>query len=92
MELSLCADCLNFAVFRRGIGGWESVSENMLQLANLPAFLVATEVFTSLEARRSGTSKDHSDSATVALVCVAALQCAALALPFSLRFKQPSPA
>jgi len=88
MDLGSCADCLNFAVFRRGIGGWESASANILQLVNLPAFLAATEVFSSRQRQASGTSKGHSDLATVVLVTIAALQCALLAVPFSLRFKR----
>src|SRR5687768_10433088 len=53
----LCHDCLNFAVFRRGIGGWETASARILQLANLPGFLAAQAYFTNRQWQPSGTSK-----------------------------------
>jgi hypothetical protein len=85
VTLSLCSDCLNFAVFRRPIGGWETVSANLLQLANLPAFLSAQCVFSSRQMRSYGTSKEHSDVATIVLVVIAFLQCGVLAVPFGFR-------
>lgn len=88
--LFACADCLNFAVFRRGIGGWETFSANILQLVNLPAFLVAGEVFSARQARSSGSSKGNSDVATTVLVVAALVQCSVLALLWSIRFRRAS--
>jgi hypothetical protein len=80
-----CADCLNFAVFRRGIGGWETFSAAALQLVNLPGFLLADKVFSELQRQPSGTSRQHSDLATIVLVTTATLECALAALVLSVR-------
>lgn len=88
VELFTCADCLDFAVFRRGIGGWETRSANILQLANLPAFVAAHHVFSVRQWQPSGTSKQHSDLATIVLVVTVFVECAALAVPFCVRTKR----
>jgi hypothetical protein len=80
-----CHDCLNFAVFRRGIGGWETVSANLLQLANLPGFLAAQSFFARRQWQPTGTSKENSDAATLILVVTSVAQCAVFALAGSLR-------
>ncbi|MBC7819886.1 MAG: hypothetical protein IAG10_23635, partial [Planctomycetaceae bacterium] len=82
---SSCHDCLNFAVFRRGFGGWETAAANLLQLANLPGFLAAESYFTNRQWQPSGTSKEHSDAATLILIVISAAQCAVLALVGSIR-------
>ena len=89
-SMFFCHDCLNFAVFRRGIGGWDTVSANLLQLANLPAFYSAEAYFRSRQLRLGGTSKQNSDAATVVLVSVALGQCAALAVVASIRRRSKS--
>jgi hypothetical protein len=85
MDLNACADCLDFAVFRRGIGGWESFSAKLLMLANLPAFAAARTVFAWGQQQSSRTSKDNSDLATIVLVATVGLQCAVAAIPFTLQ-------
>lgn len=82
---SSCHDCLNFAVFRRAFGGWETTSANLLQLANLPGFLAAESYFTNRQWQPTGTSKEHSDAATLILVMIATGQCAVFALAVSIR-------
>lgn len=86
----LCHDCLNFAVFRRGIGGWETASAKTLELANLPGFAAAQAYFRNRQRQPTGTSQEHSDAATLILVMISTSQCALLALPASLRRNVPA--
>lgn len=81
----VCHDCLNFALFRRGFGGWENASAMLLQQANLPGFMAAQAYFSNRQWQRTGTSKGHSDAATVILLVISVAQCALLALIPSLR-------
>lgn len=85
-DFVVCADCLSFAVFRRGIGGWESLSASLVQLANLPAFLAAEKVFRLRQIHGSSPAKANSDLATIVLLLGVLIECATLALATSLRF------
>lgn len=91
-SMFLCHDCLNFALFRRGFGAWEPASGRLLQLANLPAFIVAQSYFMNRQWQPTGSSKEHSDAATLILISLSLAQCALLALVLSVRRKpQPVP-
>jgi hypothetical protein len=85
MELNFCADCLDFAVFRRGFGGWETTAAKFLEVANLPAFLAATKVFSGRRWQFGGTSREQSDIATITLIVVSAAQWALFSLLLSIR-------
>lgn len=77
-EMFHCADCLNFALARRPIGGWDGPG-NFFEVLNLPASLVARELFHSRQLQPFGTSKEHSDLATFVFGTVAVAQCAVIA-------------
>lgn len=91
LSISWCNDCLNFAVARRQFGGWETSSAQLLQLANLPAFLTAVVTFELLQFQPWGTSKLNSDLATFVLTAVVAFQCAAVAAAVSMSRARPEP-
>ena len=82
-------DGLNFALFRRQIGGWEAASVNLWILANLPAYVSAHSVFYALQMKPGGTSKQHSDIATLTCVVVVVLQWLVIAALASIRRNAP---
>ena len=81
----MVADGLTFALARRPVGGWESRSFRAFQVVNLPAFVAALATFQSLQAMPGGTSKAHSDIATVVFGLVALAQWLALSFLLSVR-------
>lgn len=76
---------LNFALARRPIGGWEPAPVKLYQLFNLPAYVAANLTFNTLQQRRAGTSKLHSDIATAVFVLVGSVQWLAAAALLSAR-------
>jgi hypothetical protein len=83
-EMFACSDCLNFALARRAIGGWDGPG-SLFELLNVPAALVARRTFHERQMWHPGSSKQHSDFASYVFGAVALAQCACLAALASLR-------
>lgn len=83
-EIFACADCLNFALARRPIGGWDAPG-NFFELLNLPASIVARRLFHSRQLQPFGTAKEHSDLTTAVFGTVAVAQCGLIAGLASMR-------
>jgi hypothetical protein len=79
-----CADCLNFALARRAIGGWDG-SASLFELLNLPASMVARRTFYARQMQRLDSSKQHSDFASFVFGAVALGECACFAGLLSVR-------
>lgn len=78
-------DGLNFALARRPIGGWEPASVRLFQSVNLPAYSAALATFHGLQGRSGGSSKLHSDLATIVFAVVAVIQWGFISALLSLR-------
>ena len=85
MTFTLVADGLTFALAHRPVSGWESPAFRAFQLVNMPAFAAALCTFQSLQEMPGGTSKQHSDIATVVYGVVAIAQWLILSLLLSVR-------
>ena len=84
-NLNICADCLDFALARRELGGREYGVGKLLEVTNVPAVLVARATFHSLQERPRGSSRRNSDIATLAFACMLLGECAIGAAFISLR-------
>jgi hypothetical protein len=79
-------DGLNFALARRAIGGWEEpASVKLFRAINAPALIASLITFNVLQMRPGGTSRSHSDIATVIFVVVAMTQWTIVSLLLSIR-------
>ena len=78
-DFMLVADGLNFAVFRRPLGGWETAYGHLFQIVNVVPCIASLTAFNALQAVPLVSSKANSDLATAVFCGVAALQFARLA-------------
>ncbi len=85
-EFFLCADCLDYALARRPISGWDA-SARLVETLNLPASLLARRVFEGRQMEGLGTSQGNSDLATLIFAAGALAEFAAIAALLSVRFK-----
>jgi hypothetical protein len=82
-----CADCLNYSLARRPIGGWDSPAA-LVETINLPASLLARLFFRERQLSGVGTSQENSDLATLVFAIGALVQIALVAGAFSIRFQR----
>ena len=83
--MSWCSDCLNFALARRQVGGWEALLVSITMVLNLPATVAAWATFDALQATTIASSKFNSDVATAVFCIASALQWWLIAFLLSLR-------
>ena len=65
MDFMVVADGLNFALFRRPLGGWETAFGHLFQLFNLVPCLASLSAFATLQSAHLASSKANSDIATL---------------------------
>ena len=80
MSFTMVADGLNFAIFRRPIAGWESLTIRAFELYNVAPFLGAVASFETLQTSSFGHSKLNSDIATGVFCLLALVQFGLIAL------------
>jgi hypothetical protein len=83
---SVMHDGLNFALARRAIGGWdESASVKLFRYINAPALIASLISFNVLQMKPGGTSRSHSDIATIIFIAVAVTQWTIVSLLLSIQ-------
>jgi hypothetical protein len=82
---TVVADALNFAIFRRPLGGWESTYGHLFQLLNVFPCLASFITFGILQTLPLTSSRLNSDIATLVFCAVAVVQFTAVATIFSIK-------
>lgn len=84
------ADGLDFAIFRRPLGGWETTFGHFFLLANILPCAASMSAFQILQAIPLFSAKTNSDLATLVFCVVAVVQFAAIAGLLSIRRRPAS--
>jgi hypothetical protein len=90
-DLSVCAGCIDFALARRALGGWDTIPGHLLQIANIPAVIAARKAFGDLQATSGGSSLSHSDAATAVFVAIVLVECLCGATMLGIRLRRARP-
>lgn len=85
VHMTLVSHGWNFALLRRPLSGYESMSVRLFLLANLPAYFTSFFLFQSLQESASTSSRLNSDVSSAVFAAISVAQWIALSTLFSIR-------